>query len=290
MTVTIFRMLVFVGLAFSLTGYGAARAQNLIVNSDFDADDASSGDVPVAFPGEWSSFNNAFVTQDVPAFSGLQSLKMYGPFELGGGSGAFQVHPATAGETYEARMQIRVDSTDLLGAGNWGFFQIYFYPTADGSGTHSTLTESPFIFNDNHPIDVWTEHSMSAAAPAGTQSIKLQLLHIQGDPTWFGRPAVENPIDGGAIFFDDIVLQTIEVVQPDGDYNNDGTVDAADYVLWRKNPDANGGAAGYTAWRENFAETVPGGGGLSPGTVPEPSILAMIGLLIPLALVSRNRR
>jgi hypothetical protein len=215
---------------------------------------------------------------------------MYGPFELGGGTGAFQVHPATPGETYEASMHIRVDSTDLLGAGNWGMFQIYFYPTTDGSGAHLTLTETPFIFNDNHPIDVWTEHSLAATAPAGTQSVKLQLLHVQGDPTWFGRPPVANPIDGGAIFFDDIVLQTIEVQLPDGDYNNDGTVDAADYVLWRKNPTGNGGPGGYTTWVENFAEASPGSGGLSAGTVPEPSILAMIGLLIPFAIGSRTRR
>ena len=37
-----------------------------------------------------------------------------------------------------------------------------------------------------------------------------------------------------------------------GDYNNDGKVDAGDYVTLRKNPAAFGGPAGYTAWRANF--------------------------------------
>ena len=123
--------------------------------------------------------------------------------------------------------------------------------------------------------------------------MKLQLLHVQGDPTWFGRPPVANPIDGGAIFMDDIVLQAIEIPTQDGDYNKDGKVDAADYVMWRKNPDANGGDPdGYDVWSENFGEPAPlGGGGAVPtGTVPEPSTLAMLGLLVPLALASRARR
>jgi hypothetical protein len=34
-----------------------------------------------------------------------------------------------------------------------------------------------------------------------------------------------------------------------GDYNDDGTVDAADYVVWREN---DGSPAGYDMWRANF--------------------------------------
>ncbi len=38
-----------------------------------------------------------------------------------------------------------------------------------------------------------------------------------------------------------------------GDYNHDGKVDAADYVLWRKAPDTYGGdPGGYDTWRMNF--------------------------------------
>jgi hypothetical protein len=37
-----------------------------------------------------------------------------------------------------------------------------------------------------------------------------------------------------------------------GDHNDDGTVDAADYVVWRKNPAGFGGQQGYDDWRANF--------------------------------------
>jgi hypothetical protein len=43
---------------------------------------------------------------------------------------------------------------------------------------------------------------------------------------------------------------------PDGDYNENGTVDAADYVLWRNDPASHGGSpAGYNTWRANFGES-----------------------------------
>ncbi|MEX2546100.1 MAG: hypothetical protein WD316_13305 [Phycisphaeraceae bacterium] len=40
----------------------------------------------------------------------------------------------------------------------------------------------------------------------------------------------------------------------EGDYNGDGVVDAADYVVWRK---TDGSAEGYNTWRTNFGATGP---------------------------------
>ena len=67
-----------------------------------------------------------------------------------------------------------------------------------------------------------------------------------------------------------------------GDYNNDAKVDAADYVLWRKNPSALGGnPAGYNTWRANFGHS--SGSGSSAGAtgsasvaVPEPATLVLL--------------
>jgi hypothetical protein len=62
------------------------------------------------------------------------------------------------------------------------------------------------------------------------------------------------------------------VAQLPGDFNRDGTVDAADYVMWRKTDSGN--SQGYTDWQANFGEgTVAGGGSTSPSDdgVPEPA-------------------
>ncbi len=76
-----------------------------------------------------------------------------------------------------------------------------------------------------------------------------------------------------------------------GDYNLDGKVDAADYVLWRKNPGAYGGSpAGYDTWRAHFGQTAGSGAARYPlgasanslsAAVPEPAsfLLAMLPLV-----------
>jgi hypothetical protein len=42
-----------------------------------------------------------------------------------------------------------------------------------------------------------------------------------------------------------------------GDHNDNGSVDAADYVTWRNDPPAYGGQQGYDTWRANFGNTGP---------------------------------
>jgi Lamin Tail Domain len=86
-----------------------------------------------------------------------------------------------------------------------------------------------------------------------------------------------------------------------GDFNDDGKVDAADYVIWRKNdtanatlPNDNGAtdqATRYSLWRSNFGMSSSGSGS-SIGTaaaVPEPMSLAL-ALLGLTAVCSVRRR
>jgi hypothetical protein len=71
------------------------------------------------------------------------------------------------------------------------------------------------------------------------------------------------------------------------DYNSDGSVDAADYVLWRKN---DGSTNGYNTWRTNFGRS---GGSIAAGgasAVPEPTALVLMLTSVVAALQSRTRR
>jgi hypothetical protein len=43
-----------------------------------------------------------------------------------------------------------------------------------------------------------------------------------------------------------------------GDFDNDGTVDAADYVVWRNGLGTTDNQADYNAWRANFGHTAAG--------------------------------
>jgi hypothetical protein len=75
----------------------------------------------------------------------------------------------------------------------------------------------------------------------------------------------------------------------DGDFNNDGKVDAADYVIWR---DEMRPEADYLLWRANFGESSIGSGasaGLSTA-VPEPSVAAFLLLGLSSLAFARWRR
>ncbi len=98
---------------------------------------------------------------------------------------------------------------------------------------------------------------------------------------------------------------------PEGDYNEDGKVDAADYTVWRNSlgqsvalgtmadGDGNGtiDTGDYAIWKAHFGESVAigsgGGSGVADVGVPEPSALglATLGALAGITLsVGTNRR
>lgn len=83
-----------------------------------------------------------------------------------------------------------------------------------------------------------------------------------------------------------------------GDYNSNGVVDAADYVLWRNNlgsgnslpndDTAGVGEDDYTRWRSHFGQASGAGASEGEAAVPEPSALVLLGCT--LAFMAQSRR
>jgi autotransporter-associated beta strand protein len=83
------------------------------------------------------------------------------------------------------------------------------------------------------------------------------------------------------------LMVTTAITTP-GDFNSDGTVDAGDYVKWRKNSNTNRtlandnglgtpiGPAHYNLWRANFGHTVGGESSTIAAAIPEPGSLAIL--------------
>ena len=68
-----------------------------------------------------------------------------------------------------------------------------------------------------------------------------------------------------------IILTAFE---PTGDFNGDGAIEAADYILWRK---YDGSPQGYDNWRANFGVIAGSGSGTSANAaVPEPANLVLL--------------
>jgi autotransporter-associated beta strand protein len=77
-----------------------------------------------------------------------------------------------------------------------------------------------------------------------------------------------------------------------GDFNSDGVVDAADYVVWRAGLGTIYTQADFDTWRAHFGQTVVSGSGLAEReAVPEPSWVALLssGLLV-MVLRYRGRK
>jgi probable HAF family extracellular repeat protein len=78
-----------------------------------------------------------------------------------------------------------------------------------------------------------------------------------------------------------------------GDYNNDGTVDTADYVVWRK---TDGTQTGYDQWRVHFGENMGATGSASAAaepisaTIPEPVSIALAAAGFAVRIACRRRR
>ena len=71
-----------------------------------------------------------------------------------------------------------------------------------------------------------------------------------------------------------------------GDFNNDGTVDAADYVVWRNGLGATYTQTHYNLWRAHFGQTAATAAahvwaaGSSTPAVAEPATLTLFALLL----------
>lgn len=118
-----------------------------------------------------------------------------------------------------------------------------------------------------------------------------------------GTVIISAQSSAGSFLVDEMVLRKLGTVP--GDYNGDGLVDAADYVLWRDTKgsmvDAGTGADGdgsgtvdegdYQFWVNNFGTS--GGSGAASGlgtNVPEPAaILLMVAGVVTLIPLVRRR-
>ncbi|MEX0641704.1 MAG: hypothetical protein WD468_03335 [Pirellulales bacterium] len=104
--------------------------------------------------------------------------------------------------------------------------------------------------------------------------------------------SVLTPLEVENVRQQGLLGNTTAPVQLLGDYNADNSVDAADYVVWRKNPDSHGGDPdGYNTWRSQFGVSLGEGTLNNIGVVvPEPgAALALIGAMILAGQVLRRR-
>ncbi len=159
------------------------------------------------------------------------------------------------------------------------------------SGWQAAGGSSGFVLSENN-FD-----SMLTLAPTETQPLGAAFQVGSGQDLRFYYAA-----PGGQLTAGDVVYVQSGLV---GDYNGDGSVDAADYTVWRDNLNgdesslgagrdpANSGPIGeadYTSWKSSFGNGAPASlAAFSSATVPEPASQLLLMVTMVLAWKARRR-
>lgn len=158
--------------------------ENLLVNPSFDTN----------LDG-WTTFGNVFHEPLVLGFrTPTGSAKLFGPFaNPGDASGLFQGFPAVQGSEWIFDVYAMTTCSDPVDAANdnYASAKLVFQ---DGGGTEIGSAEVVMVDN-TAPLGTWTQHTVSAFAPQGTDSVKAYILFIQ--PTSMG----------GSVYVDDASLR-----------------------------------------------------------------------------------
>jgi hypothetical protein len=214
----------------------------------------------------------------------------------------------------------------------------FVVPTAGVSWTQFDDTFSPYIVNgtdqlvpggltDRSSADIWadgidsgtihahlamlvndSDNSSSTTPPEGIYLISWQArsMGFEASDAFFfvmRSPTISDAVRDAAVdWVEDNIEMLISPPGLPGDYNDDGSVDAADYVVWRHSFGqtgldlaADGDASGtvdtgdYELWRANFGQPADIGATLG-SAVPEPSTI-VTGLTAMIVMrIRRNVR
>jgi glucose/arabinose dehydrogenase len=293
------------------------------LRDDFNAaNNYQTGNVPI--DGIWTGTHNpgfgdtfnAQTTNDGNLTIGLEPVGWQGN---GADNGPFLFREVPAENLVEVTVRIQQQST-----GNWssaGILARVAGPLDNNANNDNFLSAHAFRANNNVQVSNVqegneAESNFATGSAAGVSHLRLvnlgngdfEVFSSSDGMDWISRTTVTNEAlasgllevgvwagsyaggtSTGTARFDwaEIVLGV-----PAGDYNEDATIDAADYVVWRNtmgdtvNPwagaDGNGDGMitsdDYDIWRLNFGKTIPNLTGVSGSLagVPEPSGLVFV--------------
>jgi len=161
----------------------------------------------------------------------------------------------------------RIDGANNVYDDSYDDLNLELWSVVDGTPS-SLISESSSLYNES-------EHFSFALPFTGEYALRVR---------WF-REVFDIINDADQELYG---LAWSSVAGLPGDFNNDGTVDAADYIVWRKT--GTYGQKGYNDWRSHFGQTsASGSGAITRAAVPEPTTLMQIILVGAVVNTRRSR-
>jgi hypothetical protein len=256
----------------------------------------------INIPAITASFNQAITTRG--ELGGFSKWGGVIAFDNDGSTSWFFNHLGTPSGNVTDFYSVAIH--ELSHAIGFGVSSEWQSPTLIPAGTSSFVGANAMAQNGGNPVPLditigspqlahWIAGKMSVVYGTSTQQEAVMDPDLQN-----GTRKKLTALDAAGL--QDIGWSFGPAPAVNGDYNNNGSVDAGDYVLWRRfltrnvfmpNRTASGTVTGadYSVWRTNFAKLAPGTATSvldAGGTVPEPAscLLALIGAVF----ICSNRR
>jgi hypothetical protein len=194
---------------------------------------------------------------------------------------------------HELAHSLGFGESDISGPSAWSTLVSGSYFDGGNAKLQNGGNPVPLSADESH----WANNTMSIVYGGSTSQEALMDPDFQN-----GNRKSLTALDAAGL--KDIGWELIAPPPPpavNGDYNNNGVVDAADYAFWRDKlnqsitipNDATPGtvtASDYTVWRSNFGR-VPGvGSAAALSGVPEPTMIVYAIAAIPALIAARRKR
>ncbi len=259
------------------------RNETELINPDFDRSGSTING--------WNVFGNEIgnvsaATEAV--LDGTHSMKLFGQFSNNTDfSGASQGILVVPGQDIIAEASAFINSQDSIsGTGNGVQMKLEYYSTFGGTygGSEFLGEEVIQIADGSSSENIWLAHQISDVVPENAVEARVSFVFSQSNN------------DGGAVHIDAVSLVATDPVAIDGDYNNDGVVDAADYTVWRDNlntvtnlpGDTTPGlvtANDYSVWSNNYGAT---NNPSASNAVPEPPSILVLAFSLAGSVLNRR--
>jgi hypothetical protein len=228
--------------------------------------------------------------------------------------------------------RISIEDMQSMWGASFNYIPVSSWPSLNNSGGDTiAVWDSYSDYNSEPVVDSGRTHQNAIAAvtydtvagedwPTVNNESSIWLTNLNNDPNiganWRRAGASGDTLSQPAmpIFDTAIDHEGGDIGSPgdapgsvapssSGDFNDNGVVDAADYIAWRKllgttsslpnDPDAGTtiDLDQYETWTENFGEVSSGSSNLGGTAVPEPSgVLLLLGLVTLISHSAHKRR